>query len=127
MGTSFWRRTTIDPPAAEFPEGEHVDLVIAGAGFTGLITALMAAARGKSVVVLEAHTVGAGASGATTAKVSVLQGTRLSTLRSRHGLETARHYAEAHQYGLDWWAEFCETHGVSAQRRSAFSLSLIHI
>ena len=123
MGTSFWRRTTIDPPATEFPEGEHVDLVIAGAGFTGLITALMAAARGKSVVVLEAHTVGAGASGATTAKVSVLQGTRLSTLRSRHGLETARHYAEAHQYGLDWWAEFCETHGVSAQRRPALSYS----
>ena len=62
MGTSFWRRTTIDPPVAEFPEGEHVDIVVVGAGFTGLITALIAAARGSSVVVLEAHTVGAGAS-----------------------------------------------------------------
>ena len=123
MGTAFWRRTTIDPPSAEFPEGEHVDLVVVGAGFTGLITALMAAARGRSVVVLEAHTVGAGASGATTAKVSVLQGTRLSTLRSRHGLETARHYADAHRYGLDWWAEFCDTHGLDSQRRGAVSFS----
>ncbi|WP_216692562.1 FAD-dependent oxidoreductase [Dietzia psychralcaliphila] len=119
MGTLFWRRTTIDPPVAEFPEGEHVDLVVVGAGFTGLITALMAAARGSSVVVLEAHTVGAGASGATTAKVSVLQGTRLSTIRSHHGLDTARAYAEANQYGLDWWAEFSETHDLDVQRRRA--------
>ena len=123
MGTSFWRRTTIDPPVAEFPEGEHVDLVVVGAGFTGLITALMAAARGRSVVVLEAHTVGAGASGATTAKVSVLQGTRLSTIRSHHGLDTARAYAEANQFGLDWWADFCESHGVDVQRPRAVTFS----
>lgn len=123
MGTSFWRRTTIDPPIAGFPEGEHVDLVVAGAGFTGLITALMAAARGHSVVVLEAHTVGAGASGATTAKVSILQGARLSALRSRHGLETARRYADANRFGLDWWAEFCDAHGVDSQRRRAVTFS----
>ncbi|MDO8393811.1 MAG: FAD-dependent oxidoreductase [Dietzia sp.] len=123
MGTSFWRRTTIDPPVAEFPEGEHVDIVVVGAGFTGLITALIAAARGSSVVVLEAHTVGAGASGSTTAKVSVLQGTRLSTIRSHHGLETARAYAEANQYGLDWWAEFCGSHGVDVQRPRAVTFS----
>ena len=28
--------TTIDPAPAEIPADEHVDLVIAGAGFTGL-------------------------------------------------------------------------------------------
>ena len=123
MGRSFWRRTTIDPPLAEFPEGERVDLVVVGAGFTGLITALMAAARGSSVVVLEAHTVGAGASGSTTAKVSVLQGTRLSTIRSHHGLDTARAYAEANQYGLDWWTEFCDSHDLDAQRRRAITFS----
>ena len=123
MGTSFWRRTPIDPPADGFPEGEHVDLVVVGAGFTGLITALMAAARGSSVVVLEAHTVGAGASGATTAKVSVLQGTRLSTIRSAHGLDTARAYAEANQHGLDWWADFCQVHGVDSQRRRAVTFA----
>lgn len=123
MSEAFWRRTTIDPPAEEFPAGEHVDLVVAGAGFTGLITAIMAAARGRSVVVLEARTVGAGASGATTAKISVLQGTRLSAIRSRHGLETTRAYADANLYGLDWWAEFCDSHGVDVQRRRAVTFS----
>ena len=123
MGESFWRRTTIDPPATEFPDGEHVDLIVVGAGFTGLITALMAAARGRSVVVLEARTIGAGASGATTAKISVLQGTRMSQIRSHHGLETARAYADANRYGLDWWADICDRHGVDVQRRRAVTFS----
>lgn len=122
MSTPYWHRSST-PSATEFPDGEHVDLVVAGAGVTGLITALMAAARGSSVVVLEARTVGAGASGSTTAKVSVLEGTRLSQLRARHGLDTARHYAEANQYGLDWWAKFCETHGVAVQRPRAVTFS----
>ena len=54
MGTSFWRRTTIDPPATEFPEDEHVDLVIAGAGFTGLSAGIDLAAKGYQVMILEA-------------------------------------------------------------------------
>lgn len=102
MSTPYWYGSSITTSGTEVPDGEHVDLVVAGAGFTGLITALLAAARGKSVVVLEARTVGSGASGATTSKVSVLQGTRLSQIRSRHGLDTARAYAEANQFGLDW-------------------------
>lgn len=45
-------------------EGEHrADLVVVGAGYTGLSTALHAARRGLSVVVVEAHRVGFGASG----------------------------------------------------------------
>lgn len=134
MGTSYWlaRHSWVDEtgrsrvPAAtptEIPEGEHVDMVVVGAGVTGLIAAIMAAARGLSVVVLEARTVGAGASGSTTAKVSVLQGTRLSQIRSHHGLDTARRYAEANRYGLDWWAEFCEAHGVAVQRPRAVTFS----
>lgn len=116
MGTPYWHRTNENYQVAEFPAGEQVDVGVVGAGFTGLTTALLLAAEGRSVVVLEAHTVGTGASGATTAKVSVLQGIRLSTIRSRHGLDTARAYADANQYGLDWWAQFCETHGVPFQR-----------
>lgn len=123
MSAPYWYGSSITTSGTEVPDGEHVDLVVAGAGFTGLITALLAAARGKSVAVLEARTVGAGASGATTSKVSVLQGTRLSQIRSRHGLDTARAYAEANQFGLDWWAEFCDTHGVAVQRPRAVTYS----
>ena len=122
MSTPYWNGS-VKTSGTSFPEGEHVGLVVAGAGFTGLITALMAAARGHSVVVLEARTVGAGASGATTAKVSVLQGTRLSQIRNRHGLDTAHAYADANLYGLDWWADFCDTHDVPVQRPRAVTFS----
>lgn len=123
MSTPYWNGARIETSDTAFPAGEHVDLVVVGAGVTGLITALMAAARGSSVAVLEARTVGAGASGATTAKVSVLQGTRLSQIRKRHGLDTARAYADANLYGLDWWAEFCDTHDVAVQRPRAVTFA----
>lgn len=41
----------------------EADLVVIGAGFTGLSAAIEAARRGSSVIVLEGHTVGWGASG----------------------------------------------------------------
>ena len=63
-----------------------------GAGITGLTTALLLARAGKSVLVLEARHLGAGTTGRSTAKVSLLQGTRLSEVRRRHGRDVVRRY-----------------------------------
>ncbi|HHX86177.1 MAG TPA: FAD-dependent oxidoreductase [Actinomycetales bacterium] len=117
--TPLWRDTEHTYPTADFPADQRFDVAVVGAGFTGLTTALFLAAEGRSVVVLESRDLGAGASGATTAKASVLQGVRVSTIRKRHGLDTARSYATANRYGLDWWADFCATHGVATQRPRA--------
>ncbi len=55
------RHTSTDYPALE---GEQrADVVVVGAGFTGLSTALSLAERGYDVAVVEAHRVGWGASG----------------------------------------------------------------
>lgn len=53
--------TTIDRPALE--RNLQCDVCVIGAGFTGLSAALEAAKSGASVVVLDAHRVGWGASG----------------------------------------------------------------
>jgi len=51
--------------------GEHkTDVVVIGGGYTGLAAALHLAEAGTSVAVVEAHAVGWGASGATTARSS---------------------------------------------------------
>jgi len=58
-------------PAAAVPAlegGRQTDVLIVGAGFTGLSTALSLAERGAGAVVLETHDPGWGASGATADK-----------------------------------------------------------
>lgn len=62
--TSFWLETA--PAFVNLDEplfGRNVDVVVVGAGLTGLSTAYHLSLHGISVAVLEAHTVGWGASG----------------------------------------------------------------
>ncbi|WP_227284938.1 FAD-dependent oxidoreductase [Boseongicola sp. H5] len=61
---SIWNATAPAGPALPFLTGSHkADVVVIGAGFQGLSTALHLAEKGTDVVVLEAQTPGAGASG----------------------------------------------------------------
>ena len=105
-----------DPPT---PLDGAVDVVVIGAGITGIVTALLLARAGRSVTVLEAAELGAGTTGRSTAKVSVLQGTRLSAIASRHGVDVAKNYVRANQQGQAWLREFCQRHEVDHQVRDA--------
>ncbi len=61
--SSYYARGTQALSAAGLSSDEKADVVIIGAGYTGLWTALECANRGLSAVVLEARSVGFGASG----------------------------------------------------------------
>ena len=107
------------------PEADlgRVDVAVVGAGLTGLTTALLLARAGRSVVVLEAGRVGDGTTGRTTAKISLLQGTQLSTIRSRHPQGVVDDYVEAQREGAAWLERFCEDHGVAVQHRDAVTFA----
>lgn len=117
----LWRTTAAAYPTAELPG--RVDVAVVGAGLTGLITAHLLADAGRSVAVLDARHVGAGASGATTAKTTLLQGDRLSTLAKTQDRTLAADYLAANQFGFDWLRRFCREHGVATQTTSAFTFA----
>ncbi|MGP3697464.1 NAD(P)/FAD-dependent oxidoreductase [Rhodobacter sp. NSM] len=72
-------------------EGEtRADVCVVGGGYTGLSTALHLAERGYSVIVLEAHRVGFGASGRNGGQVGSGQRLEQDELEAMVGLEDAR-------------------------------------
>lgn len=123
MQTSVWMDRPRDARAPWTPAtGEsQYDVVVAGGGLTGAVSALLLARGGLRVALLEARRIGDGATGRSTAKVSLLQGTRLSTILQHQDLAQARRYVEANREGQAWLRRFMDDHGVAYQVRPAYT------
>ena len=122
--TSLWLTNRASPPLLPSPIEDGVrsaDVAVVGAGITGLITAVLLARAGKNVLVLEANSLGSGATGNTTAKISLLQGTKLSKIVGKHGPRTATQYVQGNREGQEWLLRHCEAHGLAVQREDAFT------
>src|SRR4051794_5832087 len=113
--TSLWLDHAPTITSDPLPESPVDDLVV-GAGITGLTTALLLARAGRRVAVVEARHVGAVTTGNTTAKISLLQGTKYSKLLRYQSQHVASAYVEANREGFEWLVRFCEDHGVAVQR-----------
>jgi glycine/D-amino acid oxidase-like deaminating enzyme len=98
---TFWLDTVTMPVPAAQALPARVDVAVIGAGFTGLSAARTLAKRGASVAVLEAETVGWGASSRNGGMV--LTGLKLgaSTLISRYGKEVTRRMYAASLASID--------------------------
>lgn len=78
------------PPQAAAQGRIDCDVVIVGAGFTGLSAAITLAQQGYRTIILEAHRIGWGASGRNGGQVNVGQRLEQDTLEKRFGPDTAR-------------------------------------
>ena len=105
----------------EFDRDAHYDVAVVGAGLTGLATALLLARAGRRVAVLEARSVGAVTTGHSTAKVTLLQGTRLSTIVANHTEHVAGAYVEGNREAQEWLTAYAAKHAVQMQHRDAYT------
>lgn len=100
-----------DTPATSYPalDGDAAfDVVVVGAGITGLTTALLVAREGRRVALLDQGAVATGTSGHTTAKVTSQHHLTYARLRTTHGAEGARTYAAAMEAAKERVAAFVE-------------------
>lgn len=118
---SLWSSATRRSIGTPFEPDRRCDVAVVGAGITGLSVAVMLARAGLAVTVLEAGSVAALATGSNTGKVSLLQGSVLSTLRAHHPAGLARAYVDANRAGMQWLLDFADDAGVPFTRRSAYS------
>jgi glycine/D-amino acid oxidase-like deaminating enzyme/nitrite reductase/ring-hydroxylating ferredoxin subunit len=117
MTKSLWLDRPRETWSDALPTDGRFDTVVVGAGLTGLTTAVLLARAGRAVGVVEARHVGAVTTGRTTAKASLLQGTKLQEILSTHPEPRAQAYVEANREGLAWLRIFCDEHGVPVQTR----------
>jgi len=98
---SLWHRTG-PSIATDGALPARCDVLVVGAGLTGLTTARMLARAGGRPVVVEATRVGALTTGGTTGKVSLLQGSVYGALSRRAGPGVLRAYAAANADAQAW-------------------------
>lgn len=119
--TSIWLDRADTFTTDPFEPGSSYDTVVAGAGLTGLVTALLLARSGQKVLVLEARYPGAVTTGNTTAKVSLLQGTFLSQLARQYSQKQVQAYVDGNREGQAWLLRYLDENGVPYQRRDAYT------
>jgi glycine/D-amino acid oxidase-like deaminating enzyme len=92
---------------------QQADAVVVGGGLCGVTTAYLLALGGLHVMLLEADRLGHGASGHTTAKVTVQHGLIYSRLKKQWGKETAQAYAASQTGALSAMAGLVEEKHIS--------------
>ncbi len=89
--TSLWRASAPAPAGfGMLNEDVTTDVLVIGAGITGLTLALLLAREGRKVVVLEADSLGSGATGHSTGNLYETLSRGLHRVRSRWGEDVAR-------------------------------------
>lgn len=90
FGRPYWDEGVALPATTSGPLPATADLVVIGAGYTGLNAALTAARAGLDVVVIDSEAPGNAASGRNGGHVSTSMKPGLAELTERFGAETAR-------------------------------------
>lgn len=111
---SIWQSTLPDyrARAAYIPVGVQ-DIVIVGGGITGITTALLLQKSGKRCVVVEAHNIGFGTTGGTTAHLNTFMDTSYAQIAKNFSDEDARLIATGAQQSINLIKQHIEEYGIN--------------
>src|SRR5436305_4700504 len=110
---SLWQKTVEDyfPPITA--KGNEVyDVVIVGGGVTGVTTALELQKKGKSCILVEAHTLCFGTSGGTTAHLNTFFDTSYDIIQKNFGESDAQSIARASKKALELYKTNCREYEI---------------
>ncbi|MFJ2932688.1 FAD-dependent oxidoreductase [Streptomyces sp. NPDC087219] len=99
-GSSYWMGTAALPSFPPLAGAAEADAVVIGAGIAGLSTAWELTRAGLDVIVVEAGRIAGGVTGHTTGKLTALHTSVYATLRTEHGDDAARWYADSQSAAL---------------------------
>ena len=98
---SVWRQTVDIKEREALSEEKHVDVIVIGAGMSGILTAYYLQKQGKNVIVLEADRIAGGQTENTTAKITAQHGYIYSLLSEKYNSDYAKLYAQANNMAID--------------------------
>ena len=111
---SVWPRTLTNTP--RYPQlntSLEVDMVIIGAGITGLTTAIQLIQSGKSVAVIEANSIGSGTTGNSTANLYVPIQAHYSQISKKFNQQTATLVAQSRKAAIDYIERVVNEHQIN--------------
>ncbi|MCC1493688.1 FAD-binding oxidoreductase [Cognatishimia sp. F0-27] len=118
-----WYAATAEPATAHpVLKGAHrADVCVVGGGYTGLSAALHLAEAGLSVILVEAHCVGFGASGRNGGQLGSGQRQDQITLEARHGREMARRLWSLGEEAKTLVRDLVARHGIACHLRDGIA------
>ncbi|WP_252504304.1 FAD-dependent oxidoreductase [Sporosarcina sp. Marseille-Q4943] len=122
----FWRTSVEFPSFPSLKEDLEVDVIVVGAGITGITSAYLLANEGRKVAVIEADKVLNGTTGHTTAKVTAQHDLIYDEFIQNMGRSTARMYYEANIEALEFINKTVEEQGIDCDftREDAYIYSV---
>ncbi|HYC92119.1 MAG TPA: FAD-dependent oxidoreductase [Thermoanaerobaculia bacterium] len=112
QSTSLWEATA-DTPRYDPLRGDlEVDVVIVGAGITGITAALLLAGKGRRVAVVEKETVASGETGNTTSHITEAIDARYHYIKRHYSKEEAKLVAEASRASIEKIAELVQRYSI---------------
>ncbi len=109
--TSYWLATTTNPEIY-FNNSKTYDVIIAGAGIAGIMTAYFLSTLGKSILIIERDQVLQDVTGHTTAKLTSLHTLIYAKLAKAFDKDFAKLYGQAQQQAIDTVEKIAKKHEI---------------